>query len=1461
MAVTEAYIDCLRAFALLNSIRPATSLVPDNLDWILSNERFKDWQEGRPTSILLLCGHHGSGKTVVSQLLFQHFRKKKTESQIVAYFSFYGQDTRRNSETAFLASLVAQMLHAKPSIFKKIRRVYESMVENSCWTKEDLWILFRSVLRSLGSDVLLCVVNAIDDCIHPVAYFLDSLIGLTEKIGANAKFICTSTPCKEVLDAFTGWIDIDVESQPQRRSDMQNFVSRQVSALVLKQAVFSEFTAEMYKKLLGCNDYLQLTLALKQFENATFLSTPAAITAKMKSVEMDLESLIDATIHPDLPTWALKALSWILNVLRPLKADELAVAVALHDDQKSLSQVDGSILRDIIGDLSRVFGPLIRVHNQEITLVHRFARDIILRKYSSLVTSDGSTAITGEWEITRMCLVYLSMQGVIIAARMGLTSKSTLKKDRCRALIGYAVQYWPAHYRHIVEQDPHSGYILEKLRNRDLMQAWSIWSWELGNPMTKDKACLVKSIHLAAHFGFTDIVRLLQALIEQVEFKKDIEFALILAAQGGYSDTVQRLIDLGVDSSYSIMKALEEPCARGSDAVVDVLVGELQKRDTSTLTYPPVLLGKASKNGYYMVAKHLIEAGADIDAAYENFTPLQFATANGHEDVTILLLSKNPDVNASDADGSTPLHVASYIGNERLVILLVELDADINKPDKFGCTPLYLAAHQKKVNVVRILLDFGADTRTRSQSQETALHLASEDGCQDIVDMILQKGVDVDQGDSSQCTALHLASRKGHRGVCQALLDHDADVSNTDSDGKTALYYASRNGHFDIASLLLTKGADINAHEAPLYQAIIAGHKSLVTLLLDAGADMLGKNSDGYMALHAAVEAGHADIVQLLLDRKAPIDAVDNIDNTALHYAVIRGGKEIVSILIQRGAPLDLKNLNSDTPLIIAVFTGAVDIVRELIDHNADLTVVDASGWNLLQLAAYHNLVVIMDILVNERGIDVNIRSEDGKTALHQPMNERSARWLLSNSANVDATSDNDITPLMMMASYGNLEVTQLLLDAGANVNATDCQGCSPLHFAARIYRSDVLDILLNAGSKPDAVDHIGRTPLQEAAGTGQNSSVARLLASKADINHTDSYGITALQLAAITGHEEMTRFLIEHEVSIELRNKDGDTALLLAVYGGFKEITTILLDAGANIEVINKIGFTPLLLAVEKEQKDVVSLLLYRGANINAQALDLSSAAHIVVSKKYGVENYEAEENEAILKILMDSEAEMNLQDNQGCIPLHRAMVRSDPEFIQTLLEGGCKAEAVDTQGRTLIHYAVNKWPFSKLLTLITRVLRLRGSRPKELNAPDNDGWTPLHWACRGSEAKIIRLLSAAGADHLNPCHRGWTPRQIAIFHDQKNLRPHLGIAEPERGGKQLEMPFTPVLPDFPLLLQQETELKPGKRNRGFFCDGCGNVSCIHFLEILFIVDPFAPCAVPRKDINSYTLSHSPVH
>ncbi|KAH7311614.1 hypothetical protein B0I35DRAFT_481567 [Stachybotrys elegans] len=131
-------------------------------------------------------------------------------------------------------------------------------------------------------------------------------------------------------------------------------------------------------------------------------------------------------------------------------------------------------------------------------------------------------------------------------------------------------------------------------------------------------------------------------------------------------------------------------------------------------------------------------------------------------------------------------------------------------------------------------------------------------------------------------------------------------------------------------------------------------------------------------------------------------------------------------------------------------------------------------------------------------------------------------------------------------------------------------------------------------------------------------------------------------------------------------------------------------------------------------------------------------------------------------------------------------------------LLDGGDGQDAIDKLD-LLTGYAGGAALLGALdhigrRTAVVLYLLERG-QDSHVNDSDNDGWTPLHWACRQWDAEVVRLLVHRGADRSMRTSQGWLPWHVAIYHKGMHLEDALMATG---------MPAEPGKPSVPAFMTQ---------------------------------------------------------
>jgi len=317
----------------------------------------------------------------------------------------------------------------------------------------------------------------------------------------------------------------------------------------------------------------------------------------------------------------------------------------------------------------------------------------------------------------------------------------------------------------------------------------------------------------------------------------------------------------------------------------------------------------------------------------------------------------------------------------------------------------------------------------------------------------------------------------------------------------------------DIARVLLDHGATANSEDyfgrTPLHLVAEGRYNfeqdriRIVQLLLERSADVNAQDENNATPLHLASYNGRAAIARVLLDGGAAANLMGNQGRTPLH-SVAEGrffyseddGIRVAQLLLERGADVNAPDEDNKTPLHLASYYGNVEIVRVLLDGDATTHSKGNRGWTPLHEVtrcedqySMDNTDVLVAQLLLERGADVNASDEDNRTPLHLASYYGKAeivRVLLDSHATTSSKGNQGWTPLHEVAqsehyysrNNGDVLVAQLLLERGADVNVPDDDNRTPLHLASYFGRVEMVLVLLNAGANASAKNAQGQTPL-----------------------------------------------------------------------------------------------------------------------------------------------------------------------------------------------------------------------------------------------------------------------------------------------------------------------------------------------------------------------------------------------
>ena len=125
-------------------------------------------------------------------------------------------------------------------------------------------------------------------------------------------------------------------------------------------------------------------------------------------------------------------------------------------------------------------------------------------------------------------------------------------------------------------------------------------------------------------------------------------------------------------------------------------------------------LSEAARDGDLASVKELIQAGANVNGtAAPYFSPLNLASASGHNEIVELLVADGADTNRVEGIGNTALKSAVYFEHEKVVGTLLAHGADVCNNREMSALDYARTTGNEKI--LKLLIQAGAETCSPSR--------------------------------------------------------------------------------------------------------------------------------------------------------------------------------------------------------------------------------------------------------------------------------------------------------------------------------------------------------------------------------------------------------------------------------------------------------------------------------------------------------------------------------------------------------------------------------------------------------------------------------------------------------------------------------------------------------------------------------------------------------------------------
>ena len=153
-----------------------------------------------------------------------------------------------------------------------------------------------------------------------------------------------------------------------------------------------------------------------------------------------------------------------------------------------------------------------------------------------------------------------------------------------------------------------------------------------------------------------------------------------------------------------VEELLRHACHEGSVFVVRTLVENGRSVSILSTEEREWFLYRVCREGDVFLVEALLASGCNMNCVhFTGYTPLMFATEEGHEEVVKKLILAGANIGMQTANGDTALHLAASGNNIQCGILLAEGGASVRTKNKFSQTPLDLAEAEFKEAIKQTL--------------------------------------------------------------------------------------------------------------------------------------------------------------------------------------------------------------------------------------------------------------------------------------------------------------------------------------------------------------------------------------------------------------------------------------------------------------------------------------------------------------------------------------------------------------------------------------------------------------------------------------------------------------------------------------------------------------------------------------------------------------------------------------
>ncbi|XP_050389828.1 uncharacterized protein LOC126808845 [Patella vulgata] len=835
-------------------------------------------------------------------------------------------------------------------------------------------------------------------------------------------------------------------------------------------------------------------------------------------------------------------------------------------------------------------------------------------------------------------------------------------------------------------------------------------------------------------------------------------------------------------------------------------------------------------------------------------TPATYCSMSNRNSISKLkfLSSKGASLHTVDNNNNSLLHVSCHWGTVETVEYLVnEIGLDVNHKDINGLTPAMECSisNINPISKLKFLSSKGASLLTVNNNNMGLLQVSCQGGTIGTVKYLVNEiGLDVNYKDNSGWTTamdcsisdinpisklkflslkgaslhavdnnnkslLHVSCLDGTVETVEYLVNEiGLDVNHENNKGKTPAMFCSMSNINSIKKLkiLSAKGVSFrvvdNNNNSLLHFSSACGTTETIEYLVnEIGLGVNHKSSRGWTpAMECSIsKVNPISKLKFLSSKGASLHTVDNNNNSLLHVSCHWGTVETVEYLVNEiGLDVNHKDINGLTPAMECSISNINPIskLKFLSSKGASLHTVNNNNMSLLQVSCQRGTIGTVEYLVNEIGLDVNHKDNNGLTPVMgcsiSKINPISKLKLLSSKgASLHTVNNINMSLLQVSCQGGTIGTVEYLVnEIGLDVNHEDINGWTPAMDCSISNINSIMKLkfLSSKGVSLHAVESNNMSLLHVSCLGGTVETVEYLVNDiRLDVNHKDNNGLTPAINCSMSKINSIMKlkFLSSKGASLHAVESNNSSLLHVSCLGGTVETVEYLVnEIGLDINHKNNNGWTPAMYCSVSNINPIMKLKFLSSKGVSLHAVDNDNMSLLNASCLEG-------NTETVEYLVNEIGLDINHKNNNGWTPaMYCSVSNINPIMkLKFLSSKGVSLHAVDNDNMSLLNasclegntetveYLVNEigldinhknnngWTpaICCSISTINSIMKLKflSSKGVSLHAVDNNNTSLLHVSCKeGTIETVEYLVNEVGLD-VNQSHDNDIPLLLFCF------------------------------------------------------------------------------------------------